>query len=333
LPEPAVSDAVLAALPKVELHQHLDCSLSYAFATAFEPQLSEAQFRSEFVAPEYSPDFDPYERCANRAVAMMQSTPGLAASVDDLFAQLADDNVVYAEIRFAPLLHVRGGLSSRAVVATVEASVRAASARTGIDAGVLLCTLRHFDEAQGLETARLAAEFAGSAVVGIDLAGDEANDPIGPHIAAFDFARRAGIGRTAHAGEGGGPASVRDTLALLQPQRIGHGVRSSEDPALIAELRARGLHLEVCITSVIQTGVYRTVAEHPIERLRAAGVSLGISSDGRTISDVSLTDEYQRVARTFGWPAERFAAANRAAIDAAFAPDAVKERVRAKLGS
>ena len=331
--EPAASDAVLAALPKVELHQHLDCSLSYAFAKSFDPQLSEAQFRREFIAPGFSPDFDPYERCANRAVALMQTAAQLAASVDDLFVQLAADNVVYAEIRFAPLLHVSGELTSRDVVTTVAASVRAASLRTGIDAGVLLCTLRHFDEAQSVETARLAAEFAGSAVVGIDLAGDEANDPLGPHITGFDFARRAGIGRTAHAGEGGGPASVRETLLLLQPQRIGHGVRSSEDPELVAELRARGVHLEVCITSVIQTGVYRTVADHPIERLRAAGVSLGISSDGRTISDVSLTNEYQHVARTFGWPAERFAAANRAAIDAAFATDAVKERVRAKLGS
>ena len=319
------------ALPKVELHQHLDCSLSFAFARAFEPGLTKAQFRNEFVAPAYSLDFDPYERCANRAVALLQTTEALAASVDDLFEQLAADNVVYAEIRFAPLLHVQGGLTSRAVVETVDASVHAASARTGIDAGVLLCTLRHFDEAQGLETARLAAEFAGSAVVGIDLAGDEANDPIGPHVAAFDFARGAGVARTAHAGEGGGPASVRETLALLQPQRIGHGVRSSEDPALVAELRSRGIHLEVCITSVIQTGVYQSVAEHPIERLRAAGVSLGISSDGRTISDVSLSGEYEHVAQTFGWAAEYFRTANLAAIDAAFAPDAVKARVRAKL--
>jgi adenosine deaminase len=322
-----------APMPKVELHQHLDCSLSYAFVRAFEPGLTAAQFRNDFIAPAYSLDFDPYERCANRAVALMQTAEALAASVDDLFVQLAADNVVYAEIRFAPLLHVRGGLASRQVVETVDASVRAASARTGIDAGVLLCTLRHFDEQQGLETARLAAEFAGSAVVGIDLAGDEANDPIGPHVAAFDFARRAGVARTAHAGEGGGPGSVRETLALLQPQRIGHGVRSSEDPALVAELRARGIHLEVCMTSVIQTGVYRTVAEHPIERLRAAGVSLGISSDGRTISDVTLTGEYQRVAQTFGWAAEHFRAANLAAIDAAFAPDAVKARVRAKLSA
>jgi adenosine deaminase len=318
-------------LPKVELHQHLDCSLSFAVARALEPGLTEARYRDDFIAPAYSPDFDPYERCANRAVALMQTPGALAACVDDLFEQLAADNVVYAEIRFAPLLHLQRGLTAREVVATVDASVRAASARSGIDAGVLLCTLRHFDAAQGLEIARLAAEFAGSAVAGIDLAGDEANDPIGPHVAAFDFARRAGVARTAHAGEGGGPASVRETLALLQPQRIGHGVRSSEDPALVAELRERGIHLEVCITSVIQTGVYRLVAEHPIERLRAAGVPLGISSDGRAISAVSLTDEYERVAQTFGWPAEHFRAANLAAIDAAFAPDAVKARVRAKL--
>jgi len=324
-------DVPLRCSPKVELHQHLDCSLSFAFAQSREPNLSYEEFREQFVVPPHAVDFGPYERCANRAVALLQSADALTDCVHDLFDQLAVDNVVYAEIRFAPFLHVRDGMTPHAIVAAVDAAVRAASAASGIDAGVLLCTLRQYDEEQGLTTARLAKEFAGSSVLGIDLAGDEIGYPIGAHVAAYDFARREGVARTAHAGEAGGPESVWETLRLLQPQRLGHGVRSIEDPALVDHLRANRIHLEVCPSSNVHTGVCATYAAHPVDRLRRAGLALGINTDGRTISDVNLDAEYQRMAATFGWTRAEFDACNLAAIDAAFAPDEVRARVRARL--
>ena len=118
---------------------------------------------------------------------------------------------------------------------------------------------------------------------------------------------------------------------MFEPSRLGHGVRCSEDPLLVRELRARDIHLEVCVTSNVQTGVCSSFAEHPLAQLHHAGLSLGISTDARTISNVTLSDEYERIAEVFGWSADDFRASNRAALDAAFAEPDVKARVREKL--
>jgi adenosine deaminase len=124
---------------------------------------------------------------------------------------------------------------------------------------------------------------------------------------------------------------VRATLAALGPSRIGHGARSIEDPALVDELRRDGIHLEVCPSSNVQTNLCDTYADHPIERLRRAGVSLGINTDCRTVSDVTLAQEYARLRATFGWEAQHLLDCNVAAIQASFAPPEVKARVADRL--
>ena len=140
-------------------------------------------------------------------IDLLQTHQAITLAVDDLFAQLAADNVIYAEVRFAPLLHTRMGLSGEAVVETVLAAMRDAAQTYGIAAGLILCTLRHFDAAASLQTAGLVVNFLGRGVVALDLAADEARYPLANHVAAFRAVREAGGNVIAHAGEARAPTA------------------------------------------------------------------------------------------------------------------------------
>lgn len=175
----------------------------------------------------------------------MQTQKALRLVTLDMFDQLKRDHVIYAEIRFAPLKHLKQGLTAEQVVAAVDSAVDEGIRKTGIQVGVILCTLRHFNSEQSMQTVRLAEKFRSSHIVGFDIAGNEAGYPIDEHIAAFRYANDHGIPCTAHAGEAKGPNSVRETLNNFHPTRIGHGVRSIEDTALVRHLREKDILLEV----------------------------------------------------------------------------------------
>ncbi len=334
---PEVSDEALEqarSLPKVELHAHLDCGLSYDVVHRLDRSVSLATYRREFIAPGKCADLREYLRYPPREVDLMQSAEQLRLVTLDAFDQLQRDGVIYAELRFAPYQHTQGGLSLEHVVAAVDDAAAEGRARTGVEARLILCTLRHFSAEQGLATAALAAARAaapGSSVVAIDLAGDEANFPLAPHVPAFTYAGEHGLARTAHAGEASGPASVRETLAALHPTRIGHGVRAIEDAALVEQLARDRIHLEACPTSNVQTNICATYADHPIDRLCRAGVSLGVNTDTRTVSDVTLSQEYARLRVAFGWSDADFLRRNLDATAASFAPPEVKARIEQRL--
>lgn len=322
----------LRLLPKVELHLHLDCCLSYDLVHGLDPRVTPEIYRREFVAPPKCRDLADYLRIPPRHVALLQTADALRLAVADLFAQLAADNVIYAEIRYAPLLHTQAGLTAEQVVATVTDAVARESAASGIAAGVILCTLRNFDEAQSLTTVRLAANLRGAPVVNaFDIAGDEAGFPLTGHLAAFAFARREGIPYTVHGGEARGPESMWELIRQFRPVRFGHGVRSIEDPALVAYLRDAGIHLEVCPSCNVQINVAPDYASHPVDRLYRAGISLGINTDTRAISDVTLTQEYERMHATFGWDVADFRQANLNAARAAFLPEREREQLVNRL--
>lgn len=307
--------------PKIELHLHLDCSLSYEVVSALDPRVSLEVYRRDFVAPAKCLNLADFLTRAPRAIALMQTAEHLRLVVRDLFDQLRRDHVLYAEIRFAPLLHTEQGLTPEEVVAVIEETTSEASTATDIEAGLLLCTLRHYTTEQSMQTVRLVERFRGTHVVGLDIAGDEAGFPLDAHIPAFQYALQHGIPRTAHAGEARGADSVWETLQHLRPTRIGHGVRSAEDAALLDVLRAQHIHLEICPASNIQTNMYATYADHPIDRLYKQGISLGVSTDTRTITPITLTHEYEHLHSTFGWGKEEFLRCNRYALQAAFLPE------------
>jgi adenosine deaminase len=321
----------VSAIPKIELHLHLDCSLSFKVASKLDPALTREEFDAEFIAPPQCSSLEDFLTRAPRGFQLMQTEEALRLVTGDIFEQLAADNVIYAEIRFAPLLHLENGLSPDAVVGAVNQATEDCIRTTGIEARLILCSLRHFSSEQSLLTAEPAERFKGSLVIALDLAGDEAGFALNTHIPAFRFAIEHGIRRTAHAGEAAGARSVWETLRAFEPERIGHGVRSIEDPMLVKYLKAKRIHLEVCPSSNVQTRVVAEYQSHPVDRLVRAGLSLGINTDARTITNITLNEEYARLHHHFGWSERDFAACNRAAIEAAFLDEPMKKQLAAKL--
>jgi len=320
-------------LPKVELHLHLDCSLSFKVASRLDPSLTRKEFDAEFIAPPQCTSLADFLTRAPRGFQLMQTEEALRLATEDLFEQLAADHVIYAEIRFAPLLHREKDLSPDAVVSAMNRATEECIQATGIEARLILCSLRHFNADQSLLTARLVERFKGSCVVALDLAGDEAGFALAPHIPAFRFAIEHGVRRTAHAGEAAGATSVWETLRAFEPERLGHGVRSIEDIALVEYLKAQRIHLEVCPSSNVQTRVVEEYQNHPVDRILRSGLSLGINTDARTITNVTLDEEYARLHQHFGWSDREFVACNRAALDAAFLDESTKKRLTAKLAA
>ena len=322
----------LKALPKVELHFHIDCSLSFDAVSKLDPSVSREEYEREYVAPARCTNLADFLTRAPKGFLLMQTEAALQLVAGDVMQQLAADGVIYAELRFAPLLHTERGLSPQRVVAALERSVDRLIRETGVEARLILCTLRHFTEAQSMATARLLEEFRGSRVVALDIAGDEAGFPLAPHIGAYRYARERGLFRTAHAGEGLGPESVWETLRQLEPQRIGHGTRSYEDPELVAHLVRERIHLELCPSSNVQIiPSIRSMEEHPIDRLYRAGVSLNVNTDSRMLTPTTMTREYEHLQRVFRWGGQELLRSNQMGIEAAFVDAEVKHKLGERL--
>jgi adenosine deaminase len=168
-------------------------------------------------------------------------------------------------------------------------------------------------------------------MAGFDLAADEAGFPIDAHIPAFQYAIKHDIPRTAHAGEARGPESMWETLENFRPSRIGHGVRSIEDPRLVDYLIDNNIHLEVCPSCNIQTDIYEKYGDHPVHKLSELGVSLGINTDARTLVDITLTEEYKKLHETFCWKPEQFMFCNLHALSHAFISEEDKISLRDTL--
>jgi adenosine deaminase len=318
-------------LPKIELHLHLDCSLSYDVVKKLDPAITPEGYRKQFIAPAVCTNLADYIARADKAVALMQTQEALRLVTLDVFDQLQKDHVIYAEIRFAPLKHLEKGLTPEQVVAAVDSAVGEGIKSTGIQVGIILCTLRHFSKEQSMETVKLVEKFSKNHVVGFDIAGNEAGYPIKNHLAAFNYAHAHDIPCTAHAGEAAGPKSVWETLNNFHPTRIGHGVRSIEDPTLTRYLREENILLEICPISNLQTNMYPDLAHHPIDSLYKLNVPMNISTDCRTISNTTLDKEYALLEEKFHWTKADFLICNLNAVDHAFTTPGIKTRLRTQL--
>ncbi len=246
--------------------------------------------------------------CANQAellrafdlpIALMQDAEALERITAELVEAKAADGVRYVEIRWGPLLHVAGGLSLADGIAAVCAGASDAAARTGTVVRLICTALRSHDPAANETLAETAAGFRDQGLTGWDLAGPEEAypDPL-LHERAFEIARDGGLRITLHAGEWGGAAQVRRALAV-GPERIAHGPRTIDDPDLCAELIDRDVTLDLCPTSNWQAGIVPSVAAHPLARLHRLGVPVTLSTDDMTVSDITLSEEYENaVARS-----------------------------------
>jgi adenosine deaminase len=295
---PSTDVATFRALPKAELHQHLDGSLRPATAVELATEVGMPLAADEAVRRMVGP-----ERCRDQAelltffdlpIALLQSAAALRRAARELVEDLAADGVRYAEIRWAPRLHLSGGLSVTDVIAAVAEGVAEARPESGeTSVGLIVTAMRSHPPAANVLLARAAGEF-GPPVVGFDLAGPEAEWPAPPHAAAFRAAADAGLALTAHAGEVPGAERVREVLAF-GVRRIAHGVTAADDLDLQAALRDADVTLDLCPTSNVQARIVPSLAEHPLARLHRAGVSVTLSTDDRTVTGTTLSAEYAAV--------------------------------------
>jgi adenosine deaminase len=333
--------ALIRRMPKAELHLHLDgclrpaTALELARARGVDAGLDLEGVTERLVAPERCLDQADLLRAFDLPIAILQDAEALERVTHELVEDIATDGTRYVEIRWGPDLHLERGLSLRdgiAAVATGARSGAAAVAARGsprIVVRLIAVALRSHQPSRNEAVARAAAEALADGVTGFDLAGAEAAypDPL-DHAGAYAVARDAGLGITVHAGEWGGAAQVRRALAL-QPWRIAHGAPAGDDPELMAELRARGVTLDLCPTSNVQADLCSTLADHPLPRIIRAGVLATLSTDDRTVSALTLTQEYARARATLGLSLAELWRLDRHALEVAFLHD--DEPVRARL--
>ena len=285
-------------MPKAELHLHLDGSLrpETALELARERRLDDGMDLDAITArlqgPPQAVDQAQLLEAFDLPIALTQDRDALTRVTHELVEDVASDGTRYAEIRWGPALHLAGGLDLRASIAAVVDGARSGMAATGMEVRLIAVALRSHPPQMSLAVALEAARFVADGVAGFDLAGQEAAYPDAlEHRDAFEAARSAGLGVTIHAGEWGGPVQVRRALDV-QPWRIAHGAPAAEDPDVISELIARNVTLDLCPTSNVQASIYPTLADHPLARLHRAGVPVTLSTDDRTVSDLTLVREY-----------------------------------------
>jgi adenosine deaminase len=324
-------------MPKAELHLHLDGSLRIATAMDLArtrgvdaPGTWQGMFDA-LVAPMPCRDQAELLKAFDLPIALMQDAEALERITFELVESKAAEGVRYVEIRWGPLLHVARGLALEAGVEAVVRGAEAGAARTGTVVRLIATALRSHDPAENLRLAEAAARFRDRGLTGWDLAGPEAAfpDPL-VHGRAFEAARAGGLRITVHAGEWGGAAQVRRSLAV-EPERIAHGEATSDDPSLVAELTDRGICLDLCPTSNVQAGIVPSLADHALARLHRAGAPVTLSTDDTTVSDVSLTDEYGRAVAEIGLTLPELWAIDRFALDVAFADEATLTPLRAEF--
>lgn len=323
----------LKNLPKIELHLHLDCSLSYNVVRQLNQDISRKEYQNRFIAPEKCVDLADFLKRAPSGFQLMQNEKAVRLVIADLVQQLKQENVVLAEIRFAPHLHISETLTPESVVDIVNDEVQKQAQENNIKLGIILATVRHFSDTASTETARLAVDYKGSNIVGFDIAGDEAGFPLENHLQAFELANQNNIPCTAHAGEALGSGSITETLNNLKPNRIGHGVRCIEDDLVMERLRDAQILLEICPTCNIQTDVFQTYMEHPVDRIKRFGIPVSINTDARTITNITLTDEYQKLMDVFKWSLTDLYEVNMNALNGSFINEEVKPSVENILSS
>ncbi len=292
----------MTLLHRYELHCHLDGSLrpsTIAELAATQNLDLPAPVRRLAVAPTDVGSLAAFLPYIDIALDVLQTPQALRRAASDLVTDWQRDQVAYGEVRFAPQLHTRAGMTLDDAVTAVAAGLADGAAATGVHTGLLLCCLRHQPPQVSLTVADTAVRRR-DVVAGLDLAGDERHSGAA-YREAFDLAHAAGLPVTVHAGEAAGPASVWEALDVLGARRIGHGVRSVHDTALLDRLRRDEITLETCPRCNVLTQAVPTLADHPADRLLRAGLRVTVNTDTRTTADTTLDAEFTAMATTFGW--------------------------------
>ena len=293
----------------IELHLHLDGSLrpETVWELAKEqniklPANTVDEVRDQMQVPEDCRTLEEYLTRFDLPLLVLQTREALERAAFELTEDLAKEGVTYAEIRFAPQLSIKGGMTQeQAVEAAIEGVKRGMEQYPSIRVGLILCCMRGEDnEEWNFQTVETAKKYLGDVVCAVDIAGAESLYPTERFAPVFEKVREYGLPSTIHAGEAAGPESMKTALAF-GAKRIGHGVAAVEDPELVRRLIEEQVTLEVCVTSNYQTKVVPSIEAHPIRRLFNAGVRVTVNSDNRTVSNTNIRKELDILRNVFGF--------------------------------
>jgi adenosine deaminase len=269
-------------------------------------------------------DFLDFLRTYDLAASVIRTADDYRDVTYEYLASCAREGAIYVELTASPDHGALVGLSDEEHLDGIARGIDDARDEFGIEGRILISAVRNFGVTQAVRVARHAADRPHPYVVGFSMAGDEENFPAGDYAEAFEIAAGAGLGCTVHAGEWAGAHSVRAALEL-PVTRIAHGVRAIEDPALVEELAQRELVLECCPTSNVVLGAFPSYEQHPLPRLRAAGVRVTLGSDDPPYFGASIGGEYEVCSERFGFDDEKLRAITRTALEAAFCEETLKE--------
>lgn len=312
-----VTEAMIRRIPKVELHDHLDGGVRPA--TIIE---LAKEYGVKLPASDPKKLADWFHRGANRkslslylegfkvTLSVMQTPESLQRIAFEAMEDLAKDNVVYAEIRFAPILHLEKGMNLESVVSAVLAGLEKGKEKTGVEFGVIICAMR--DQFVSLEIAELAANFREKGVVGFDIAGDEFGHPPKKHLDAFEYIRQKNFNITIHAGEAFGIESIWQAIQICGAHRIGHATRLIEDMSVQGTriekmgtlshfIRDKRVPMEMCLSSNVQTGAAKSLDEHPFHIYYRNDYRVVLCTDNRLMSNTTLGKEMYLAVQHFNF--------------------------------
>jgi len=295
---PPVTRELLLALPKTDLHCHLDGSLriSTMFDLAQQQEVQLPATTPEGLAKAlhvgiHCESLEEYLQAFAITLSVLQTDEALERCAFELAEDCHRENVRYVEVRFAPSLHTDAGLRLTAIVESVLSGLRRAEKAYNIRSGVIVCALRHDPPEETFRLAELAVAYKNKGVVGFDLAGGEAGNPAKHHAEAFNLILNNNLNCTVHAGEAYGPESIQQAIHFCGAHRIGHGTRLVEDGDLLNYINDHRTPLEICLSSNVQTSSVKSFKHHPLRFFFDYGVRVTINTDNRLITNTTVTDE------------------------------------------
>ena len=317
----------LLRLPKVELHCHLDGSLSQEF---IEKRLGRPVRKEELSVSDDCTSLAEYLEKFDMPCQCLKDEEGLEEAGYDVLKSMSREHVCYAEIRFAPLFSETESMSCKRAMEALIKGLERGKQDFAIEYGVIACAMRHIGEEENWRMIRAARELLGSGVCGADLAGAEASYPMSQFMNLFENTRKIGMPFTIHAGECGSVDNITDAVNV-GAKRIGHGIAMRGHEDVIRELAEKKIGIEMCPISNLQTKAVSDPEFYPIREFLDQGVLVTVNTDNRTVSNTTMTKELEFIQKTYGVRDEEVLLLMRNAVDAAFASDTVKEKLYRKL--
>ncbi|MBI5155054.1 adenosine deaminase [Candidatus Poribacteria bacterium] len=302
-----ITREMLEKMPKCELHCHLDGSMRVATIIELAekqsvrlPSHDPAELRQILVQDEAA-SLVQYLKAFDVTLSVLQDYDSLKRTAFELIEDCARENVVYIEVRFAPILHQRKGMKLTAIVEAVLDGLRAGWYEHGVQWGLIICGMRSSDPKYTLQMAELCIAYKHRGVVGFDLAGAEGGNPAARHKDAFDLILQNNVNVTIHAGEAFGPESISQAVHECGAHRLGHAVRLKEDGDLLNYCCDHRIPLEICLTSNVQTGAVEDMSFHPARLYYDYGLRVCLNTDNRLMSGVTMTDEMWKAHKVLGF--------------------------------